>query len=146
MNNESKTVGVLGAGTMGSGIAAVMARAGHRTILYDIDEAGLDRGVGTVRGFFDKSVRLGKLDAAAGQAAKDALTGTTDLTDLAPCDVVVEAVFAYPGFGRMLLEASLFGDISLIEAATLIALVAAMITQLLSDLGYMLLNPQIRLS
>ena len=93
MNNESKTVGVLGAGTMGSGIAAVMARAGHRTILYDIDEAGLDRGVGTVRGFFDKSVRLGKLDAAAGQAAKDALTGTTDLTDLAPCDVVVEAVF-----------------------------------------------------
>lgn len=60
--------------------------------------------------------------------------------------VVTEMVFAYPGFGRMLLEASLFGDIALIEAATLIALVAATATQLVSDLGYMLLNPQIRLA
>ena len=60
--------------------------------------------------------------------------------------VVTEMVFAYPGFGRMLLEASLFGDIALIEAATLIALLVAVSTQLLSDLGYMLLNPQIRLS
>jgi peptide/nickel transport system permease protein len=59
--------------------------------------------------------------------------------------VVTEMVFAYPGFGRMLLEASLFGDIALIEAATLIALVVATTTQLVSDLGYMALNPQIRL-
>ena len=60
--------------------------------------------------------------------------------------VVTELVFAYPGFGRMLLEASLFGDIALIEAATLIALFVACTTQLVSDLGYVLLNPQIRLS
>jgi peptide/nickel transport system permease protein len=59
--------------------------------------------------------------------------------------VVTEMVFAYPGFGRMLLEASLFGDIALIEAATLIALTVAVATQLVSDLGYMMLNPQIRL-
>jgi peptide/nickel transport system permease protein len=59
--------------------------------------------------------------------------------------VVTEMVFAYPGFGRMLLEASLFGDIALIEAATLIALAVAITTQLLSDVGYLLLNPQIRL-
>jgi peptide/nickel transport system permease protein len=59
--------------------------------------------------------------------------------------VVTEMVFAYPGFGRMLLEASLFGDIALIEAATLLALVVATATQLVSDIGYMLLNPQIRL-
>src|SRR5215472_546216 len=58
--------------------------------------------------------------------------------------VVTEMVFAYPGFGRMLLEASLFGDIALIEAATLVALLVAVSTQLASDLGYMLLNPQIR--
>jgi len=45
----------------------------------------------------------------------------------------------------MLLEASLFGDIQLIEAATLIALTVAVSTQLISDIGYMLLNPQIRL-
>ncbi|MGW4434982.1 3-hydroxyacyl-CoA dehydrogenase family protein [Streptomyces sp. NPDC004596] len=93
MSNASKTVAVLGAGTMGSGIATVMARAGHRTILYDVNEANLTRGIDAVHGFFDKSVRLGKLDATAGQAAKDALVGSNDLTDLAPCDVVVEAVF-----------------------------------------------------
>jgi peptide/nickel transport system permease protein len=58
--------------------------------------------------------------------------------------VVTELVFAYPGFGRMLLEASLFGDISLIEAATLIALLVATTTQLLSDIGYHVLNPQSR--
>ena len=93
MSNESKTVAVLGAGTMGSGIAVVMTRAGHRTILYDIDEANLQRGINAVHGFFDKSVNLGKLDAAAGQAAKNALVGSTDLGDLAACGVVVEAVF-----------------------------------------------------
>jgi peptide/nickel transport system permease protein len=60
--------------------------------------------------------------------------------------VVTELVFAYPGFGRMLLEASLFGDIALIEAATLVALIVAMMTQFISDLGYVLLNPQIRLA
>ena len=60
--------------------------------------------------------------------------------------VVTEMVFAYPGFGRMLLDASLFGDIALIEAATLIALIVAVLTQFISDIGYALLNPQIRLS
>jgi peptide/nickel transport system permease protein len=45
----------------------------------------------------------------------------------------------------MLLDASLFGDIALIEAATLIALIIATTTQLISDVGYLLLNPQIRL-
>lgn len=59
--------------------------------------------------------------------------------------VVTELVFAYPGFGRMILDASLFGDIALIEAATLIALCVAVTTQLLGDVGYALLNPQIRL-
>jgi peptide/nickel transport system permease protein len=58
--------------------------------------------------------------------------------------VVTELVFAYPGFGRMLLDASLFGDVSLIEAATLVALFIATGTQLLSDVGYRLLDPQAR--
>ncbi|NYD40411.1 3-hydroxyacyl-CoA dehydrogenase family protein [Nocardioides panaciterrulae] len=93
MSNQTKTVAVLGAGTMGSGIATVMARAGHRTILFDVDEANLKRGIDTVHGFFDKSVRIGKLDAEAGEAAKAALVGSVDLADLASCDVVVEAIF-----------------------------------------------------
>lgn len=93
MSNDRKTVAVLGAGTMGSGIATVMARAGHRTILFDINEFNLQRGIDTVHGFFDKSVKLGKLDANNGEAAKNTLSGTTELADLAPCDVIVEAVF-----------------------------------------------------
>jgi peptide/nickel transport system permease protein len=60
--------------------------------------------------------------------------------------VVTEMVFAYPGFGRMLLEAALFGDIALVEAAALTALGLAVVTQFVSDLGYMLLNPRIRVT
>jgi len=60
--------------------------------------------------------------------------------------VVTELVFTYPGFGRMLLEASLFGDISIIEAATLVTLTIAILCQLIGDIGYMLLNPRIRVS
>lgn len=60
--------------------------------------------------------------------------------------VVTELVFAYPGFGRMLLEASLFGDITLIQAATMITVTVAVLTQLIGDIGYMLLNPQIRIA
>src|SRR5262249_37858375 len=60
--------------------------------------------------------------------------------------VVVESVFAYPGFGRMMLEASLYKDIALIEAGALVAVFIAVVTQILGDLGYMLLDPRIRTS
>jgi peptide/nickel transport system permease protein len=59
--------------------------------------------------------------------------------------VVTEVVFAYPGIGRLLLEAALFGDIAVIEAATLVAVFLATLTQFIGDIGYMLLNPRIRL-
>jgi peptide/nickel transport system permease protein len=58
--------------------------------------------------------------------------------------VVVESVFAYPGFGRMMLEASLYKDIALIEAGALVSVFIAVVTQILGDLGYMLLDPRIR--
>ena len=58
--------------------------------------------------------------------------------------VVVETVFAYPGFGRMMLEAALFKDIALIEAGALVAVGVAILTQILGDLAYMLLDPRIR--
>lgn len=59
--------------------------------------------------------------------------------------VVVEAVFAYPGFGRMMLEAALFQDIALLEAGAMVAVVLAVGTQIAGDVGYMLLNPRIRI-
>lgn len=58
--------------------------------------------------------------------------------------VVVEAVFAYPGFGRMLLEAALAQDIATVEAASLFAVFVTVTTQIIGDLGYMYLNPRIR--
>src|SRR5262249_6340300 len=58
--------------------------------------------------------------------------------------VVVESVFAYPGFGRMMLEASLYKDIALTEAGALVAVFIAVVPQILGDLGYMLLDPRIR--
>ena len=58
--------------------------------------------------------------------------------------VVTEVIFAYPGFGRMILEAALFGDITLVEGATLVAVFIAVGTQLIGDIGYMYLNPRIR--
>ncbi len=60
--------------------------------------------------------------------------------------VVVEAIFAYPGIGRLMLEAALFGDIYLIQALTLIALSVAVTTQFLGDLAYVLLDPRIRVA
>jgi peptide/nickel transport system permease protein len=58
--------------------------------------------------------------------------------------VVVETVFAYPGFGRMMLEATLFKDIALIEAGALVAVFLAVTTNILGDLAYMALDPRIR--
>ncbi len=58
--------------------------------------------------------------------------------------VVTEVIFAYPGFGRMLLEAALFGDITLVEAGAVFAVFVAVFTQLIGDIGYMFLNPRIR--
>lgn len=60
--------------------------------------------------------------------------------------VVVEVFFQYSGFGRMLYEAAVFGDIDVLQAATLVAVAVAVISQLLSDIGYVLLNPRVRFS
>ena len=58
--------------------------------------------------------------------------------------VVVETLFAYPGFGRMMLEAALFKDIAVLEVGALVAVFVAVMTQVLADLAYMLLDPRIR--
>jgi len=58
--------------------------------------------------------------------------------------VVVETVFAYPGFGRMMLEAALFKDVALVEVGALVAVGLAVLTQILGDLAYVMLDPRIR--
>jgi 3-hydroxybutyryl-CoA dehydrogenase len=93
MTQDKLTVAVVGGGTMGAGIAVVAARAGHRTILRDLDDAAVQRGLDTAEAFLRRSASLGKLTEDQLQAALGNLTGTTELRDLAPAEVVVEAVF-----------------------------------------------------
>jgi len=89
---EIKTVGVLGCGLMGSGIAEVCARAGLKTIVREVDPTFLDKGLGKIRGSFDKAVEKGKLPAEDRDAALGRLSGTTKFEDLAGCDLVIEAI------------------------------------------------------
>lgn len=60
--------------------------------------------------------------------------------------VVVESVFAFPGFGRMIVEASLYGDVATVESASLFAVLVVVTSQFVGDFAYMLLNPRIRFS
>ena len=93
MSENVRTIAVLGAGTMGSGIATVVARGGQRTILFDINAEQVEKGLDFVRGFLAKSVKLGKMAEADAEQAERLLSGTTDLRDLADADIVIEAVF-----------------------------------------------------
>jgi 3-hydroxybutyryl-CoA dehydrogenase len=90
---DIRTVGVLGSGTMGAGIGLVAARAGFKTIVYDLDAGILDRARRQSEGFLQKSVERGRLAAADLARIRNDLSGTTRIEDLAPCDIVIEAVF-----------------------------------------------------
>jgi 3-hydroxybutyryl-CoA dehydrogenase len=86
-------VGVAGSGTMGAGIAIVAARAGYKTIVFDTQQAALDRARKQTEGFFAKSVERKKLTQPQVATILANLTGTTRIEDMAACDIVIEAVF-----------------------------------------------------
>ena len=88
-----RTVGVAGSGTMGAGIAIVAARGGFRTIVYDVSQPALDRARKQTEGFFAKSVERKKLTQEQVDGILKDLSGTTDIAELAQCDIVIEAVF-----------------------------------------------------
>lgn len=87
-----KKVGVLGCGLMGSGIAEVAARAGYETVVREVTEELVDKGLARIRGSLDKAVEKGKLEAVARDEAAARLSGTVDLADFADCDLVAEAI------------------------------------------------------
>ncbi|MGB7481637.1 MAG: 3-hydroxyacyl-CoA dehydrogenase family protein [Burkholderiaceae bacterium] len=91
--SDIKTIGVAGCGTMGSGIAIVAARAGFRTIVYDTRQDALDRARAQTAGFFAKSVQRGKLTEQQVEGIMANLVGSTELSALAECDLVIDAVF-----------------------------------------------------
>ena len=86
------TVGVVGSGLMGSGIAQVCAQKGYRTIVREVSDEFLARGLGRIRGFLQEGVKRGKVAPADAEKALANLTGTTALSDLKDCDLVIEAV------------------------------------------------------
>jgi len=93
MTTESiKIVGVLGAGTMGNGIAHVFARSGYRVILKDVEERFLDRGLDTISKNLDREIKKGKIPETDKPAILARITPTTSASALADADFVVEAV------------------------------------------------------
>jgi len=88
---EIRLVGVVGAGTMGSGIAHVFARSGYEVVLCDVEQRFLDRGLETVGKNLDREVSKGKLSVEAREAAWKRILPVLERASLAECDFVVEA-------------------------------------------------------
>lgn len=91
MNTPLHTIGVVGAGTMGSGIAQVAALAGLPVVLLDVDEARVARGRDGIAGALERLVTKGKLTVEERSAALARLRPTSDRTALRACDLIVEA-------------------------------------------------------
>ncbi|MED0663382.1 3-hydroxybutyryl-CoA dehydrogenase [Geobacillus thermodenitrificans] len=89
---DVKTIMVVGAGQMGSGIAQVCAVAGYDVLLYDISEAQLDKGIANIEKLLARQVEKGKMAAADKNAALSRLSRSTDLHDATDADLVIEAV------------------------------------------------------
>ncbi|PID46362.1 MAG: 3-hydroxybutyryl-CoA dehydrogenase [Proteobacteria bacterium] len=86
-----KTVGVIGAGTMGNGIAQVFAASGFQVVMQDIAESSLARGMATISGSLDRLLKKEKITEADKQSTLSNITTTTDIKALTGADLVVEA-------------------------------------------------------
>jgi 3-hydroxybutyryl-CoA dehydrogenase len=89
---EIRSVGVVGGGQMGNGIAHVAAAAGCRVILADVEERFLEKARATIAANLEREVAKGKRTAAQKQEALDRISTTTDLSKLAAADIVIEAI------------------------------------------------------
>ena len=89
---DIKTVGVLGCGLMGSGIAQVAAAAGYRTIVREVEDGVLQKGLGRIEKFLTSGVEKGKVSKETKATTLANLSGTTRIEDLKGCDIVIEAI------------------------------------------------------
>ena len=89
---QIEKVGVLGTGLMGSGIVHVCAQAGYQVVAREVEEKVWKKAFEKIGGFMQKAVEKEKVTAADREAALARMSGTTDLGDLADCDLVIEAV------------------------------------------------------
>lgn len=86
-----ETVGIVGAGTMGSGIAQAAAMSGYRVVVQDIADSQLERGLGSIEKSLAKLVEKEKIDQQTMDSARNSLTTTTEINDLGSVDIVIEA-------------------------------------------------------
>jgi 3-hydroxybutyryl-CoA dehydrogenase len=89
---QVRKVGVVGLGTMGAGIAQVSVQSGHETIAREVSGELAERGRATIERYLTRGVEKGRLTEAERDGALGRLTLTTELSDLAGCDLVIEAV------------------------------------------------------
>lgn len=106
------SVGVIGAGTMGSGIAQGAAVHGHRVVLFDQAPAAVARALGKITDSLDRAVAKGKMTAAAAGAARGRITGADSLAGLAGCGLAIEAIVEDAAA-----KAALFSALSRVVAA-----------------------------
>ena len=92
MAKEFRTVGVLGCGLMGSGIAQICAQSGYRTIVREVDDALVKKGLGRIEKFLAGGVTRNKISAEDRDRALANLSGTIRAADLADADLVIEAI------------------------------------------------------
>ncbi len=92
MANEIKTIGVIGAGTMGNGIAQTAARAGFAVILRDVEERFIERGLSTIQRNLARDVEKERITADAKREVEERITTTTDLHSFEAADIVIEAI------------------------------------------------------
>jgi 3-hydroxybutyryl-CoA dehydrogenase len=89
---QIRTVGVLGCGLMGAGIAQVCAQSGYKTIVREVEDSFLQKGLGRVDKFLSDGVAKGKVTQDVRDKTMGNLSGTTKVDALAPCDLVIEAI------------------------------------------------------
>jgi 3-hydroxybutyryl-CoA dehydrogenase len=109
---ETKTIAILGAGTMGNGIAHVCARSGFNVLLYDVNQTALYRGLDTIRTNFAREVAKQKLTQHQSDEARSRITLTTKLDDLAPASLAIEAATE-----RFEIKSAIFRDLDRILPA-----------------------------
>jgi 3-hydroxyacyl-CoA dehydrogenase len=100
-----ESIGIVGAGTMGGGIAMNFANIGLPVILIERDQAALDKGLAVVRANYERSAKRGRLTADDVETRMGLLSGSTSIEDLASCDLVIEAVFE-----NMAVKKEIFAD------------------------------------
>jgi 3-hydroxybutyryl-CoA dehydrogenase len=113
--SEVKRVGVLGAGTMGNGIAHVFAKGGYDVRLCEVEQRFLDRGMETIRKNLAREVSKGKLSQQDAAAALARIAGTLDRGALADCDLIIEAATE-----RLEVKRQIFEDLDRIAPAGVI--------------------------